>query len=182
MPVKTVPIVAVAADGAAEIAPLTRTGATLSATSTGTSPRVVTISAAGDIAVGDTVFHDIVATAPSTATEYTVDAIGGGSITLSWTGGGSRTVTTAKVLSPGNHTLGIISLLGYQVATTLNTGTVAFASGTTALTGTASLLAGRPVSVPPSKAPVCRSLPNQMLYVLTATAGTLSGYAVVESQ
>jgi hypothetical protein len=179
------PISAVAVGGAVEIAPRTRRGTTVA---TGfaaqLSPQVPTVTGPdfGDIVAGDIVYYDIAAVAPSLATKYTVVSTVGENLTLSWSDApASRTVVAGKIFSPGNHSLGVLKVLGYQVSTTLDTGTVAFASGVTALTGAKTLLAGRPDSVSVGTVPVCTSLPNQMLYVLTTTAGTLSGFAVTSS-
>jgi len=170
-------ISSVAAAGAAEVAPL-RVGATLSETvGPAATPLTATISARGDINVGDTVFHDIAVTSPAAATQYTVDAVSAGSITVSWTGGGDRTITTAKILSPGNHTRGIIQVVGYQLSTTVNLGTFQFASNVTALTGVQGMVTNRPHTARPGFIPICSSVPNQMLYVL-ATVGALNGWVV----
>lgn len=170
-------VVSVAAGGAVEIGPRARAGATLSQTvGPSASPITATISAAGDIAVGDTVFHDIAATAPAAATRYTVDAIGGGSITLSWTGGGSRTVTTGKILSPLNHSRGVVEVLGYQLATTVAAGTFQFLGGVNAVTGAQSLAVNSPASArSKNNAPICRSAPAEALYLGAAT-GALNGW------
>jgi hypothetical protein len=168
--------VTVAAAAAMEVGPNTRTAATLSETvTTQPSPITATISAQGSIVAGDTVFHDIAATMPAAATQYTVDAVGGGSITLSWGGGGNRTVTTGKLLSPGNHSNGVVRVVGYQLVNAGTAGTYQFLSAATALSGVVTMIQYRPDQSPVSSPPVCKGAGGQTVYV-SATVGALTGW------
>jgi hypothetical protein len=150
-----------------------------------TSTKTLTVGTHGDLVAGDTVYHDIAAVAPvggaGTGTNYTVDSATGGLMQLSWTGGGSRTLTVGKILSPGNHNRGVIGLHGFQVSSATANATFRFASGITPLSGAESMAAGTPASMTPTKHPILCSRPNEALYVLPAT-GILNGFAVISQE